>query len=265
MKSLLLGAIALFGASAFGQTVWSVASTPGDSITANGATGSAGWFYNDVLAGATAGINTSIARNGNASMVYRFDGTTTAKADILNVKLSGSSLVPLGALSNLTQWSYESYRDASSTATFHPSARLVIASVAQSFNQIVFDSSFTSSQWELNTITDSSNVWLSRTITIGATSYGGASGSNLYSQAAPSSFGALKALLNGNSATSIMGFNIGAGSGISQPWIGASDTLTYQFGTGPVQSFNFEAVPEPASMAALGMGALALLRKRKKS
>ncbi|MEI7577100.1 MAG: hypothetical protein WCK51_09410 [Armatimonadota bacterium] len=69
MKTLIVGAFALLGVSAFGQTVLSAASTPGDAVTANGATGTLGWTYNDVQAGATAGINTMFARNGNASMV----------------------------------------------------------------------------------------------------------------------------------------------------------------------------------------------------
>ncbi|MEI7577101.1 MAG: PEP-CTERM sorting domain-containing protein [Armatimonadota bacterium] len=172
----------------------------------------------------------------------------------------------MGSLSNLTAWGYESYMDGSSAVQFHASARLVLAGNLFSFNQLVFDSAFTSANtWEQNTITDSSLVWLSRAVTIGATIYGGNTGTQAI-QSNPMALGTLKGLLDsGGNSTAVYGFNIGAGSGVNGTWTGAADTLSYRFGTGPVQTYNFEAVPEPASMAALGMGALALLRRRKKS
>ncbi len=231
---MFVGAFALLGVSAFGQTVLSVASTPGDSVIANGLTGSFGWTYNDVQTGATAGINTAFARNGNGSMMYKFSGATTAKADLLQTSPNGSGgFNPFGTLSNLTSWGYESYMDGSSAVQFHPSARLVLAGTLFTFNQLVFDSSFTSADtWEQNTVSDSSLVWLSRAVTIGGITYGGSTGTQAI-QSNPLALGTLKGLLDGGgNVTAIYGFNIGAGSGVNGAWTGAADTLSYSFGSG---------------------------------
>ena len=66
----------------------------------------------------------------------------------------------------------------------------------------------------------------------------------------------------------ILGINFSVGSGISSgpnSLIGGVDHLNVNFSGGNQYSYNFKAqpVPEPASMAALGLGALAMIRRRR--
>jgi hypothetical protein len=256
--------LSAFSACSFGQNIVNSLNPLGDAVsTGPSFTGTAGWFYNDVVAPAVVGISTAIPRNGNGSMLYNFSGTGTAKGDILYFPNS-----VVGSLANLTAWSYDSYRStAGSDAgnTFHPSARVVLSATgALTFNQLVFDSTATvSDTWVKNDIVGTNGrMWASRAFTIGATNYGGNTGSNIGSQSNPQPLSFWQNLLPN---ASITGLNIGAGSGVVGNWRGASDTLTWGFGGNAPVSHNFEAVPEPATMAAVAFGLAGFAKRRKKS
>jgi hypothetical protein len=63
----------------------------------------------------------------------------------------------------------------------------------------------------------------------------------------------------------VISVNAGIGSGWNGTFEGAVDNITFGFG-GTYTTYNFEVVPEPASMVALGSGLIGLLglRRRKR-
>ena len=75
----------------------------------------------------------------------------------------------------------------------------------------------------------------------------------------------LNAASNANATLLVISVNAGIGSGWSGTFTGAVDNITFGF-NGTYTTYNFEVVPEPASMAALGSGLIGLLglRRRKK-
>ena len=71
-----------------------------------------------------------------------------------------------------------------------------------------------------------------------------------------------------NLNSKILGISFVVGSSISNgpnSFIGGADHLAVNFAGGFSDNYNFKAVPEPASMLALGLGAAAMLRRRKRA
>ena len=288
-SKLILGlCAALVAASAFAQatvTVYSQNPAPGDLFTNTGSTnqgqsfGNAKWVYNNTRGGGSVGIRNNYPRSGNGS-VYFNSTSNSGKADIeyfVNPVNAGGNYVPdlnqssiLGTLNQLTHLSYEWYRDSSSNvaAHLHPVLRLGILRVNQdnsiNLGYLVFERVY-------NNLSTPTNSWqsddiISNTYGLWATASLGFGDPNInFYQVFKTIPDWLIAAASANATLYVISVNAGIGSGWNGTFTGAVDNITFGF-NGNYTTYNFEVVPEPASMVALGSGLVGLLglRRRKR-
>jgi hypothetical protein len=293
MKSskLILGlCAALVAASAFAQatvTVYSQNPAPGDLFTNTGSTnqglgfGNPNWVYNNTRGGGSVGIRTNYPRSGNGSVYFNSPGSS-GKADIeyfaSPVNASGnfapnpfdpsSILGPLAALSHL---SYQWYRDGSSTAPnhLHPVLRLGILRVNSdnsiNLGYLIFERIYNGfsaapiNSWQSDDIVSNNyGLWATASLGFGDPNVN-------FSQVFKTIPEWVSAASNASATLYVISINAGIGSGWDGTFEGAVDNITFGFG-GTYTTYNFEVVPEPASMVALGSGLIGLLglRRRKK-
>jgi hypothetical protein len=260
-------------------TVYSQNTAPGDLYSNPGPSvlgssfGDAHWVYNNVRSNGQVGIRNNYPRSGNGSVYFNFNGTSSAaKADIAyfdSYTNSGGNYVPatpMGLLSNLTHFSYDWYRDSSSTALayLHPSLRLQILRVNSdgTFNlgHLVFERVYNqgagavpTDQWVTDDIIGSNyKLWSTAPLGFGGPAAGAETISDWLTIAA--SVGA---------TLYVVSVNAGIGSGWSGTFTGAVDNITFGF-NGQYTTYNFEVVPEPASLLALGSGVVSLLALRRR-
>ena len=295
MKSskLILGlCAALVAASAFAQatvTVYSQNPAPGDLFTNTGSTnqgqsfGNAKWVYNNTRGGGSVGIRNNYPRSGNGS-VYFNSPDRFGKADIeyfVAPVLVGGNFAPnpynpssiLGPLADLSHLSYQWYRDGSSTAPnhLHPVLRLGILRVNHQDNSInlgylVFERIYNgfsgaapTDSWQSDNIIGSNyGLWATASLGFGDPNVN-------FSQVFKTLSGWVSAANDANATLYVISVNAGIGSGWNGTFTGAVDNITFGFG-GNYTTYNFEVVPEPASMLALGSGLIGLLglRRRKR-
>jgi hypothetical protein len=293
MKSskLILGlCAALVAASAFAQatvTVYSQNPAPGDLFTNTGSTnqgqsfGNANWVYNNTRGGGSVGIRNNYPRSGNGS-VYFNSQSSTGKADIeyfaSPVNASGnfapnpfdpSSI--LGSLAALSHLSYEWYRDGSSTAPawLHPVLRLGILRVNQdntfALGYLIFERVYNgfgaapTNSWQSDDIVSNNyGLWATASLGFGDPNVN-------FSQVFKTIPDWVSAANAVGATLYVISVNAGIGSGWNGTFTGAVDNITFGFG-GNYTTYNFEVVPEPASMVALGSGLIGLLglRRRKR-
>jgi len=294
MKSskLILGlCAALVAASAFAQatvTVYSQNPAPGDLFTNTGSTnqgqsfGNANWVYNNTRGGGSVGIRNNYPRSGNGS-VYFNSQSSTGKADIeyfaSPVNASGnfapnpfdpSSI--LGSLAALSHLSYEWYRDGSSTAPdfLHPVLRLGVLRVNSdnsiNLGYLIFERVYNGFSgaaptdiWQSDNIIGSNyGLWATASLGFGDPNVN-------FSQVFKTLSGWVSAANAANATLYVISVNAGIGSGWNGTFTGAVDNITFGF-NGAYTTYNFEVVPEPASMVALGSGLIGLLglRRRKR-
>ena len=285
MKSskLILGlCAALVAASAFAQATVTVNSqnpAPGDLFTNTGSAnlglgfGNPNWVYNNTRGSGSVGIRTNYPRSGNGSVYFNSPGSS-GKADIeyfADPVLVGGNFVPnlnpssiLGPLADLSHLSYEWYRDGSSTApaSLHPVLRLGILRVnsdnTAAVGYLTFERVYNgfgaapTNSWQSDNIIGS-NYRLRATASLGF---------GEVSKTIPEWVSAANAV---GATLYVISVNAGIGSGWSGTFTGAVDNITFGF-NGTYTTYNFEVVPEPASMLALGSGLIGLLglRRRKR-
>jgi hypothetical protein len=288
---LMLGlCAALVAASAFAQatvTVYSQNPAPGDLFTNAGSTnqgqsfGNPNWVYNNTRGSGSVGIRTNYPRSGNGSVYFNSPGSS-GKADIeyfADPVLVGGNFVPnpfnpssiLGPLAALSHLSYEWYRAGSSTAPnhLHPVLRLGILRVNSdntvAVGYLTFERIYNGfgaapiNSWQSDDIV-SNNYKLWATASLG---FGDPNDDiNQVLKTIPDWVSAANAV---GATLFVISVNAGIGSGWNGTFEGAVDNITFGFG-GTYTTYNFEVVPEPASMLALGSGLIGLLglRRRKR-
>ncbi|WP_425228220.1 PEPxxWA-CTERM sorting domain-containing protein [Sphingomonas sp.] len=223
------------------------------------------WYQNNVGGGGTVGITTDYSRNGNGSAFF---STTSAdsKAD-LQYYLSS----PI-ALSSLSSVSFDFYRDPASTTTalFSPVFRFDIYKNCGFAGALVLENYYQANQ------NAPVGTWTTVSATLGTGQFW-ATNAALGPTFADAN-GGVKTMAewiaaNSTANLSVVGLEIGVGSGWTGTFSGAVDNVRVAFANGPNVNANFEvaavaaAVPEPASWAMMivGFGVVGFaLRRRAK-
>lgn len=229
------------------------------------------WYYNSVGGDATIGISSAESwspRSGNGSVLFHgVDGSSKADIEYFNSAgqiTPGGVFVPIssmGLLKDLSAFSYDWYRDGSSTnpAVQTPSLRLQITDGQHSgylvFEQ-VYNGAVVANQWNHSDVLGSQlTLW----------SNGSLPDQNQYNHD-------LDYWINtaGLGNYSVLSISSGIGSGWNGAFTGGVDNITFGF-NGANTTYNFEvagAVPEPASVVSfliaggLGLAGAAARRRR---
>lgn len=274
----LLGSVA----AAHAQTVYSNNYAPGDYFT-NAGSSAANQVVNGVQGGGpeqvtyretknngTVGINTNLPRSGNGSAWFSTVGTANGKSEIAlstGFSAAGDSTGVLGQFDDMTAFGADLYTQSSpDSGNQSPILRLELYSPTDGggrYGQLVFDTAWTPShygtfdynQWNtVDLLTNAGSMWMRATSGIN-TAYDPGTGDNHERTLAD-----WMTVLGGKNY-SVISVNAGIGA-FNGSFEGAMDNLSIGF-NGDNHVYNFEAVPEPASVCALGLGALALLRRKR--
>lgn len=265
----------------YATTVLANNPSPGDAFTnlmganVGQAVGSSGWYYNNVRNGATVGVNTVNPRSGNGSV--SFSSPSNGKADIeylpgaISIAGNYAPTASLGTFSSLNSMAYDWYRNGTSlaVASQQPSLRVLLdadgdLSTTGDRGGLVFERVYNNlltpnDQWQTDTISSSTNLWnfglgLGFAYDVNANGY--AYDSNLldWQKFLP--------------RATIIGFSSGVGSGWNS-FDGAVDNISWTIaGVSTLSNFEVKsgtAVPEPATLALLGMGFFGIAALRRKS
>ena len=179
---------------------------------------------------------------------------------------AGDSAGSLGSFDSLSAFGADLYTALSpDSGNQAPILRLELFSAAagNKYGQLIFDTAwspghfgtFNYNQWNtVDIFNNASSMWLRGSSDLN-TLYDPGAGTNH-----ERTFADWKSILSGQ-GYQVISVNAGIGS-FNGTFQGGMDNLQIGFG-GNNKTFNFEAVPEPTSMCALGLGALAMIRKRR--
>lgn len=228
------------------------------------------WYRANIAGGATAAITATNARNGGAS-VEMSASSNSGKADYVYTW----GYDPARTLGSLNALSYDWFRSVSSTMTghFHPAFRLRYdadgkQSTGGDTGYLIYENVYNGSNvaegvWRTDDILGA-NFWMRQFSPTNNINDYGTTLQEWMSSARP---GAPADVLT--SSTAILGIEFGIGSGWGAgTFNGFVDNVTIGFGD-KLTTFNFElvapaAVPEPASMALLGLGAFGIVAARRR-
>lgn len=242
------------------------------------------WSYRNIRLGGTVGINNNIADdNGGLGSAF-FDSGSGGQAELWYMRgpisdahgnpnpnytaaVTNPSSIPniiLGTLGQITELKYDVFLQSGSTN--NPSFKIEMLVPKIAVPVLPSDYQFTTAVFTLggNSISQTPGTWQTvdafsgvfgstQAVTApGGTIAGGQSQLLSFSQWQSQFSNAL-----------VFGIGMGVGSG-EGPFVGAADYATIGF-NGVSTTYDFEAVPEPATMTVLGLAALAAIRKRKAS
>ena len=233
-------------------------------------TGTNKWNVANIAGGATAAITTTNPRNGGAS-VEMSSSTNGGKADYV-YRWGYDSTRTLG---NLNALSYDWFRNVSSSVTghFHPAFRLSYdadgnSATTNDTGYLIYENVYNGSNvvegvWRTDDILGA-NFWMRQFTPTNTVNNYETTLQEWMSSGRP---GAPADVLSANTAILGMEFGIGSGWG-SGTFNGFVDNVTIGFGNN-LTTFNFEAVapaavPEPASMALLGLGVFGIAAGRRR-
>jgi hypothetical protein len=267
-KTLAALAVALLANAAHATEIYANNPAPGDAFTAVGdawqAIGSTGWYYGNVRNNTTVGISTANPHSGNGSVSFVAPADGKADVEFLSTR-------SLGALSALSSMSYDWYRVGTSGAYDHlqPSLRVLVDRDGDlstgDRGYLVFERTYNGlttpeDSWVTDTISSSTFLWNTRFYTTDITKE---TNINTTDYAYDATLAEWKAFLP-NAA--IVGFSSGVGSGWGS-FSGAVDNISWTI-DGVTTVNNFEVarsdVPEPASVALLGLGLMGLVAARRR-
>ena len=276
-----LSGMVLATTAAQAQTVYSNNSLPGDFFTnplavpanqmLNNFTGSNGevFTYRETKDSSVVGINNTMARNGNGSVWFSANGLNQKSEIAMSTSFNatGDSTGSLGTFDSMSALSADLFTQSSSIANQAAIVRIELFSATDGggrYGQLVFDTSWAPShygtfafgQWNnVNLMGNAGTTWLRATSGINA-AYGTGVGVDSGERTLADWLTQL-----GNKGYNVISVNSGIGSFDGQ-FQGGMDNLAVGFG-GNNKTYNFEAVPEPATLAVLGLGALGLIRRKK--